>query len=177
MDPERKRMFTIPTSLRVVVAFLSNVLIAAIGPAVIESPFVRLVGLSDGAGVARRIGSLKADLLTITVALGLGYSVYRWWRPEAAKWIWLVGFLWFVYGAFLRMDGNHGAILWEASSTEFLDMLSAYRDFYNLNSFINWSEFTLPLLRTIFYSLGAFCCSRIGRYGPTSNRARSSEFR
>lgn len=106
---------------------------------------------------------MTEDLLSAAAAFGLGYFVYRRWKSASSKWVWLAGLCWFAWGALLTLDRNDGTILLEASSN-----VSVYdfniNDLYSRSSLENWTGYMLPLLRTIFYSTGAFCCSRFG--GP-----------
>jgi len=134
-------------SLRIVGVYFLNLLLSTIGPAVVESPFVRFLHFSDRTGAP----FLKADLLTAVAAFGLGYFVYHRWQPRLSKWVWLAGLCWFCQGALLPLDGG-GRIFWEMSWNRFV---------YDPTSFYSWTGYTIPFLRTIFYSVGALCCSRI----------------
>jgi hypothetical protein len=79
--------------------------------------------------------------------LGLGFSVYRKWRPPTAAWVWVPGVLWFASRLLLTLDGKHGTF-WElVGSASYADDASV----------ANWTEVTLPLIRTVFYSVGALC--------------------
>ncbi len=104
---------------------------------------------------------LTEDLLSAAAAFGLGYFVYRRWKPVSSKWVWLAGLCWFAWGALLTLDGNHGTILLEASPNVLVHDFNI-DNLFSRSSLENWSVYMLPLLRTIFYSTGAFCCSRFG---------------
>jgi hypothetical protein len=80
-----------------------NLLAAVIGTAIIEAPLTGFVRPS-------RVAAVKADLLTITVAFGLGYFVYRRWSPSPSKWVWLAGLFWFGQRTLLTLDGQHGRV-------------------------------------------------------------------
>ena len=147
--------------------FILNLLVAVMGTAALVFPFT-FFPRQQGA-VVLKSDLLTADFLNVLAAFGLGYFPYRNWRPTASKWIWLFGLCWFVCGALRALDASNGAALWEISREDAaFDLDSSYKNFYNLQSFYHWLLFTLPLLRTVFYSAGAFCCSRVGRYGPTA---------
>ena len=115
---------------------------------------------------------LTEDLLSTAAAFGLGYFVYRRWKPASSKWVWLAGLCWFAWGALLTLDGNHGTILWKPPNVSVLDF--NINNLYNVRSLENWSGYMLPLLRTVFYSTGAFCCSR---FGPRAEDALRDGFR
>ena len=143
-------------SLSQVAAYLLNVCIAALGTNIVESPFTHFFRTSPRAVV------LREDFLSITAAFALGYVVYRVRQPGTAKWVWFAGLCWFIWGT-LHMWLGHGALrlLTGTQGTIYWEM-SGFGCMSELDSCWNWIEFTLPLLRTIFYSAGAFCCSRCG---------------
>jgi hypothetical protein len=103
---------------------------------------------------------LREDLLSAAAAFGLGYFVYRRWKSASSKWVWLAGVCWCAGGALLTLDGNHGTVFWTAPNVLLLDFNT--NDGYSLSSLENWTGYILPLLRTVFYSIGAFCCSHLG---------------
>jgi hypothetical protein len=143
--------------VRAVCGFLLNLVVAAIGTNIVESPYVYLThpsGMSRGA-------VLREDLLTSVTAFGLGFFVYWKWQPIASKWLWLAGVCWFGWRALVALDGRHGLVLWELSASGIAFSLDRL-------SFENWGGYTLPFLRTVFYSVGAFCCSYLLRYRTRS---------
>jgi hypothetical protein len=111
-------------------------------------------------GLTIRTMVVREDLLSAAAAFGLGYFVYRRWKCASSKWVWLAGVCWFAGGALLTLDGNHGTVFWKPPNISLLDF-NVY-DADSLSSFENWSGYMLPLVRTIFYSTGAFCCSHLG---------------
>jgi hypothetical protein len=127
-------------------AFLLNFAVATVGVGILESPFIRYVHFFP----VSKASILRGDLLTSAVAYGVGYSVYARWESRSAKWVWLAGLGWLGTLVLLMLNGRHGTI-WEISGT------GTSLDFQN---FSNWTEYTLPGLRTMFYSAGAFCSSR-----------------
>jgi hypothetical protein len=145
---EERMSWTIPIgSLRAAGLFLLNAVVAVLGTAIIESPFEHYAHVSS-----LRASLLIMDLLSAAFAFGVGYSVYWRWRPAASKWVWIAGVCWFGQRAVLPLDGHH-VLIWEIYATN-----SVFPDFERLGK---WSLYTLPLLRTIFYSAGAYCCSRL----------------
>jgi hypothetical protein len=139
-------------------AFLLNFAVATMGVGILESPFIRYVHLFP----VSKASILRGDLLTSALAYGAGYSVYARWEPISAKWVWLAGLGWLGTLVLLMLDGRHGTI-WEISGT------ATSLDFHNFSdldfqNFSNWTGYTLPVLRTLFYSAGAFCSSRITKH-------------
>jgi hypothetical protein len=144
-------------SLQAVWVFLANLLTAAVGTAIIATPLAVDIRSTK---LTIRTMVLREDLLSAAAAFGLGYFVYRRWKPASSKWVWLAGLCWFAWGALLTVDGNHGTILWKPPNVSFLDF--NMNNLYSLSSLENWIGYMLPFLWTIFYSTGAFCCSRVG---------------
>lgn len=124
-------------------ALFLNILLAVLGTAIIESPFERYTVVVSG-----RQSFFNMDLMTSVFAFGLGFSIYHLTPMVTAKWVWIIGLFWYAQKALL--DPNH-ILLWEVSATR-----SAMLDF---QAMANWSIYTLPGLRMLFYSAGALCCS------------------
>jgi hypothetical protein len=130
--------------LRTAGAFLLNVLIALFGTARLESPFDHFALVASS-----RQSLFNEDLLNGVFAFGVGYSVFRMWRAATSKWVWIAGLCWF--GRKVLPGGGH-VVFWETAATKSV--------FLDIPSLVNWSIYTLPCLRTLFYSAGAFCSSR-----------------
>lgn len=135
--------------VRAIAGFLLHTGIAVFGTVLVEAPLAPYVRYTPFG----RTSILLADGLSAVAAFGLGYSVYRLWQPRVSKWLWMAGLCWFGSRALLTLDGTHGAI-WELAGTETIP---------DLKSLTNWSVFTLPFVRTAFYSLGALFSSRLHR--------------
>ena len=152
----RMRWTTPARAVRGVGVFLLNVVVAVLGTAVLESPFEHYAHV-----FSLRESLLLMDLLTAAFAFGVGYSVYWRWQPAASKWAWIAGVCWLGQRAIFPPDGNH-VVIWEMHATN-----SVFLDVERLG---NWSVYTLPFLRTTFYSVGAYCCSR----PPRGHNSRDS---
>ena len=135
-------------AIRSVGMYVFNLAVAMIGTKVAEDPFDKFVHFSDGTKAAL----LKGDFLTVCTAFVLGYFVYYKWHLMSAKWIWVAGVCWFGLRALGVLDGPPGTLLWEMSKS---------RAVFGIDVFNDW-VYTAALLRTIAYSAGAVCCSRIG---------------
>jgi hypothetical protein len=121
--------------------FLANVGMASIGPALLEPPYgiYRLMSSSP------RTIAISADFTNACLALTLGYWIYRSKPMESSKWVWAAGLCWFASRMIALCAGNGGRIL----------ELSAPTSGWDIESAITWSTYTLPCLRTVFYSAGA----------------------
>lgn len=137
-------------------AFLLNVSVACVATNIVTSPF------SHASGVLN-ISQLmwEQEWLNAAASFGLGYSVYRWWKPVTSKWVWVVGLCWFTQRAvrfwfeqraFSVLDGGH-TIYWE---------MSGFGCSFDLQSCKDWAQYTLQFMRMVFYSVGALCCSYAG---------------
>jgi hypothetical protein len=138
------RMFV--KSTRTFGTLLYNILIAVLGTAVVEAPFTHLFGLTQ-------TGILTLDVLAATASFGVGYFVYYKLRSDISKWVWVAGLCW--WGQRIVVAGHTGLRenLWEAAASSFT--------FDQEHGFETWGVYTIPLLRTLFYSFGAVCCSRL----------------
>jgi len=135
---------------RLILAALSLVLhtlTAVFGPVLITPELSRALHLPS----LHRTGLWLFALSDITVVFAFGFLVFRLRRLALAKWIWVIGVVWFSY--FFIAAVREGTPLWpDFSGTTCLDV----RTYLNCG----WWVATVPALRTIFYSLGAFVCSR-----------------
>ena len=92
------------------------------------------------------------DVLNGLVAVVLGYcghrlSAYHRWQSKASRWTWLAGACWFA----TAVAGTHPMRVWEISGFG-----SVFPDY---QVFSDWAVYTLPLIRTVLYSVGAFWSS------------------
>jgi len=128
-----------------IVSLLLNLLAALMATSIAQSPFARFIHFAP----PYRPAMLRADVLIVLVAFGMGFAVYRRWRPEVSKWLWLAGVCWYVPRTLLTLNVNQDSVLDDrggATSPTFQDLA-------------HWREFTVPCLRLAFYSAGAYCCS------------------
>ena len=127
-------------------SLLLNLLAALVATSLAQSPFALFIHFAP----PYRPAMLRADVLIVLVAFGMGFAVYRRWRPKVAKWLWLAGVCWYLPRTILTMlNGNHDSVLGDhgggAPPT--------------LQDLAGWVEFTVPCLRLVSYSAGAYCCS------------------
>jgi hypothetical protein len=133
--------------LRILGTFILGVAVAVFGTAIVDSPFERYT-----VGASLRASMFRMDVLTGCFAFGLGYGVFRTWKLKTSRWVWIAGLCWFGQRSLLPPDGIH-VLSWETVATR-----SAFTDWVAMG---NWSIYMLPLVRTVFYSAGAFACSVI----------------
>jgi arginyl-tRNA synthetase len=141
--------------LRAAGSFVANLLTAIIGTVILDSGLYRLIS------IFLRLGTLQAsvlleDSLSAVCAFALGFLVYYKWRSRSAKWVWLVGTI--LFGQRLILDLSDPLML-RLTDAESLRELAGYgSDRYA--TVASFAAYTLPFVRTAFYSLGALCCSR-----------------
>jgi len=149
-------MYTFGRLIRTGGMLLANLFLAVLGTVVLVSPLERFAALPR---ISQLI--LRDETMNSAASFGLGYFAYQKWRPAPAKWVWLAGLCWFGQRAFRiwleqRTSGSvmyqGHTVYWEMSGSGCgLDALSCR----------NWALYTIPLLRALFYSAGAFCCSHL----------------
>lgn len=92
----------------------------------------------------------KEVILSVLCAAFIGFFMWRTWRTSAAKWIRVPATLWFALGyATIARSGNPWGRLSGFSSESVLSGPDPKTFF----------AFTFPLIRSIFYSVGAYISS------------------
>jgi hypothetical protein len=145
------------TKLRSLGMFMLNSLLALLGPTLVEAPLDKVIRFRLGVGVISTSWTFSILCAGLT-AFFLG----RAFRNSTAKWVWLLPTLWFGIGIF-GMDRSYGqTVLGETIWTHFSGIscsktpgFGTCRDFF---------AFTIPAVRGISYSAGAFLSSHIYRH-------------
>jgi hypothetical protein len=135
--------------LKFVGSLLINLVAAVIGTAILDTE-VR------GVIPTRTVDAIvwKEIILSIVCAAFIGFFIWRTWRSSAAKWIWVPAALWFAFG---YMVIARSANVWgRLSGFSSGSVLSApdVRIFFT---------FTVPFIRAISYSMGAYISSLVYR--------------
>ena len=101
----------------------------------------------------------------------IGYLVFWKWRSTPGLWVWLAGVALFVYRAIL---------LWMAPHPLFLSVLAdrpnlaaVARRMFEPPYVINTTVFAVMLIRTIFYSAGAWVRQSQDRFGRLTPASKS----
>jgi hypothetical protein len=125
---------------------LINVVVAIIGTAILETSIGRLFPAHSVVTVL-----WKEWILSITCAASIGFWMWHRWRRDAAKWTWVLPAVWFG-GKFLLAIGS-GAVGFQFSGTGWV----------NGNRLARWNFllFTIPFVRGVAYSLGAYLASLV----------------
>lgn len=131
-------------ALRFFGLLLLNVLVAVIGTAILEATIGKAIPAHTVAAVF-----WKETIVSIICASLIGFGMWRTWRSEAAKWTWVLALLWFAFGALALAGRGVFGPLWVRSGA---DVASEMRSFF---------AFTLPLIRTAAYSVGAYISSLV----------------
>jgi hypothetical protein len=136
-------------ALRGFAGFIANALAVIVGVGILKNliaPFVKLFTHSAVSIVLTEwIGSIFFAAL-------LGLSVQRRWKTRTARWIWMPALLWFLFG----LTGRAG-----------LPLGNPWRTFSGITcahergiACIQFTIFTIVLVRASTYSLAAFLSSR-----------------
>ena len=137
-------------------ALLLNVIAAIFGTAIIESPVAHFLH-------PHTIQTIMVEgyLLSLTVACLVGFFVYRRGGSDSAKWVGVIGVCWFAFRGLMVLAGGSSAIWSEMSGIGCVNGVRAV-------ACMNWSVFTLPALRMVSYSLGAWLCFWTGARGDSA---------
>jgi hypothetical protein len=144
--------------IRIAAIFVFNLLLAAWVTTVIVEPFNHGFDISDLPQMIR-----KGLILSAVAAFGLGFSVFWTWRRSESKWVWVVGVGLFAERAFRLWIEQRGMFF--GSPHTVLGQLSgsdcSATFIQSCNDALGYSY---PLVRTVFYSLGAFCASPVPKF-------------
>jgi hypothetical protein len=110
--------------------------------------------------------------LDLLCAAGLGFSISRLWRSGNAVWTWVLPVVWFAF-RFVPMalsGGNQSVLVGHNVWSQFSGngCASGMQSLACRNFFL----FTLPLIRGIAYSLGAFLSLMFTAYSKSTARNR-----
>ena len=139
-------------ALRFCGLLLLNLAVALFGTAILDTTVGKLIPTHSINAVL-----WKEWTLSIICAAFIGFGMWWRWRSRAVKWTWVLTSLWFAL-RFLPAIGS-GDLLFQFSGTGCRDGIAALgcRTFF---------VFTIPFIRGIAYSLGAYVSSAV--YGPAS---------
>jgi hypothetical protein len=124
---------------------LVNLIVAVFGTAILDTAVSRVIPSHSVAAVV-----WKEFILSVVLAAFIGFGMWRTWRNRAAKWIWVLPAAWFTFGFFVI--AGHGKVWGELSGFGSGSVLTVpdARSFF---------LFTIPLVRAISYSVGAYFSS------------------
>jgi len=132
-------------ALRFFGLLLLNVVVAVIGTAILEAAISKAIPVRTMVAVYWKEVSISLICATL-----IGFGVWRTWRSEAAKWTWVLPLLWFGF-ALLAVAG-HG--IWGPLSVD--SVIET-----NTGQMRTFALFTVPLIRAVAYSIGAYIASFI----------------
>jgi hypothetical protein len=130
-------------------------------PAMLEGPFWRLLPVHSVSAIV-----LKVWCLRIASAAFLGFMMYKVWRSETSKWVWIFPVLWFgfralPYSAHVHTVFSEGDGFWaHFSGAGCTTQTSSCRDFF---------AFTVPLIGAVSYAGAALVASRLLKRSSSPN--------
>lgn len=150
------------TTLRSLGMFMLNSLLALLGPALTEAPLDKVIRFHLGVGVVSTSWAFSILCAGLTA-----FFLCRAFRNGTAKWVWILPTLWFGLGIFAMARSYGHTVFGETIWTHFSGIscsktpgLDTCRDFF---------AFTIPAVRGISYSLGAFFSSQIYRHSTATD--------
>ncbi len=134
-----------PRALRFVGLLLINVAAAVIGTAILDTTI-------GSAFHPHSIGGIlwKEWVLSIGCATAIGFGMWRTWQSNVALWTWVLPAVWFAMKLLLALGKD--SLLFQFSGEACVNGVRPI-------GCINWFVFTLPFVRSVFYSLGAYASS------------------
>ena len=128
--------------LRFLGLLLVHTVVAMIGSAIAEHAIWKMVPVHSVLGVL-----WKECVFSIICATSIGFGMWRVLRTPAAKWVWVLPAVWFAFGFLARHGDVWGGLFGQRSVLATPDTKSFF-------------AYTVPLVRAIFYSVGAYISSR-----------------
>ena len=141
--------------LRAVGMLILDLFGAVLVPAILEGSIWRALPVHSPMAVV-----VKVWCLDLVVASFMGFMMYRVWRSATSKWAWILPALWFAFGALLYAGHSHArSVLLQPDSfwAHFLGGRCASRAL-DCGEFFS---FTVPLTRSLWYSLAAVVAARV----------------
>lgn len=130
-------------ALKFIGLILLNLIVAVIGTTILDGAVRGIIPSHSIAGVI-----WKEVILSIVCAAFMGFGMWRTWQNSAAKWVWVLPVVWFTFG-YLVIAAHS-------------DVFGRFYDFsfgLNVGGFRTFFSFTVPLIRAVSYSVGAYLSS------------------
>ncbi len=141
---------------RLTLALLLNILAVWIGTAIVSSALGRHLWHPWSIQALLRV-SYSYD---IAASLILGFVVYRYFKSETAKWIWVIFSALFLFRVSMLLGSSSS--LWAQMSGQ--GCVNGMRD----PGCMNWFLFTMHFVRGVAYSAGAWVCYKLQPADPSS---------
>jgi len=155
-----------PKALRFCVWLILHTIVAIFGTAVLDTAFGKAFHPHSLAAIL-----WKEWILSLVCATFIGFFMWRTWRVSAAMWVWILPCLWFALRFLPALLGSqsHSALIGRGLSEQFSG--AACEGGTRALGCINFFVFTIPFVRGVSYSAGAFLASQVIK--PESQPANS----
>jgi hypothetical protein len=135
---------------------LVNIVVAVIGTAVLDTAIGKMFHAHSFSAILWKEWSVS-----IGCAAVIGFGMWRTWRSDVAQWTWVLPAVWFAIKFTLAI--GRGPLLFQFSGEACVEGVRPI-------GCINWFVFTIPFVRSVFYSLGAYVSSLL----PSANSPTES---
>ena len=143
--------------LRHIGGLILNCFVAVGVTATLEMPIYRSLRYLFHPRTIRAV-LLREYLLSIVIASLLGFLIYRMWKPETSKWVWVIGLALFTARALSLVLYSPGSAWLQMSGGACIAGVRAM-------GCMNYFDFTIPAVRAICYSIGAWLGWYLGYSG------------
>src|SRR4051794_36341946 len=145
-------------ALKFCALLVANFAVALMGPAVLDATIGRVIPAHTLATVLWKVWSLN-----ILFAAVIGFGMWRSWQTKAAIWTWTVPTLWLAIFIFAFVNSGQSSVFSPSPTSQVASLFSGRECVYN-NSAVGCRYFfvcTVPFIRGVAYSVGAFLSSLI----------------
>jgi hypothetical protein len=132
-----------------------DLVVAVIGTAILESWTPRILPPRSVQAV-----TLKEWFIGISWSALLGFLMYRTWRSPTAVWVWVVAGVWFGFGIVVQLGRPESIVI--PNHTHWAQLSgAACAGRADKSDCVDFFLFTVPFMRAVSYSVGAFISSRL----------------
>ena len=155
--PSRERYNSgIVSTLKFAGMLVLNFVVALLATAILETPVYRMVPVHTISAVL-----WKGFVLSVVLAAFVGFAMWRTWQSTATLWTWTLAPVWLLIGISMYINSGQSSVIASSTSAEIMSEFSGRNCAYNGAGCGLFFSFSIPFIRAVAYSLGAFVSSLI----------------